>query len=98
MTKHLENKALLKTIVSASLYLLCFTPTANSSPKDDEQAIRAILTAADELANDVAKVNKKHSKEYFKKRIGEIFIECSRTNAKDIMECVKPRVQALTKE
>ena len=66
--------------------------------KDDEKAVQALQAAADELAADVAKVNKRHTKEYFKKRIGEIFVFCSNSKIADKMSCIRPRVEALTKE
>ena len=78
--------------------LLAYMPQASAISKEDEKAVQALMAAADELAAEVAKVNKKYSKEYFKKRIGEIFIQCSKSKSADKMECIKPRVEALTKE
>ena len=85
--------------VSASLgLLLACIPLASAISKEDEKAVQALTAAADELASEVAKVNKRHSKEYFKKRIGEIFIQCSKSKSEDKMACIKPKVEALAKE
>lgn len=84
-------------ILAGTISLLCLNCFANLS-KEDEKAVQALQAAADELASDVAKVNKRHTKEYFKKRIGEIFVYCSSAKYTDKMACIKPQVNALTKE
>ena len=79
------------------IYLYSLNSYAGLS-REDEKAVQALQAAADELAIDVAKVNKRHTKEYFKKRIGEIFVHCSNSKITDKMACIRPRVEALTRE
>lgn len=93
----LKMKIIQTSIIGAIIFLFNLGAYANLS-REDEKAVQALQAAADELATDVAKINKKHSKEYFKKKIGEIFVFCSNPKFSDKTACIKPRVEALTRE
>jgi hypothetical protein len=89
------KKIIFKIII---IFILYVDISVASERNDNEKAVQMLMAAADELAGEVAKINKRHSREYFKKRIGQIFIHCSKSRELDIMLCIKPRVESLTKE
>lgn len=85
-------------IFSLSFFMLAINGNCAELSASDEKAVQSLIEATDQLASEVAKVNKLHSKEYFKKKIGEIFLKCSKMNLQDPMVCIIPRVQLLASE
>jgi outer membrane lipoprotein-sorting protein len=87
-----------KTIIFFVLFSSFSVFSHSKLSKEDEKAVQNLQAAADEMAAEVAKINKRHSKDYFKKRVGEIFIFCSNEKYTDKVACIKPRVEMLTQE